>query len=192
MSSPTPESISHLLETVVPDDPDSLSGLITLFYDELRQLARGMMRREAPGGTLDSTDLVHEAVMRMARMSGVDLAANERQFFGAAALAMRRILVDRARRRSRKRPLPDLEHLLASRAIGDLGDEPELMLALDRTLDHLQKIDPRRSEIVNLRFFAGLSNAKTAAALGVSERTVKREWQFTRTWLFRRLGLNES
>lgn len=165
--------------------PDTLAGrasheLLPLVYDELRALARAHMAREAPGRTLQATALVHEAYLRLDDGG----AWNGRgHFFGAAAQAMRRILVEQARRRGRiKRgggqARVDLE--LAEPAIESPHED---VLAVDEAVQRLEALDPRKAALVELRWFAGLNNAECAEALGVSVGTVEREWRFIRPWL---------
>jgi RNA polymerase sigma factor (TIGR02999 family) len=169
------------------EGPLSAEGLLPLVYDELRALARAKMAREAPGATLQPTMLVHEAWLRL--VGDADPGWNGRtHFLGAAALAMRRILVERARRRGRLRhgggrARVDLE--------GDALADPvpdERLLAVDEAVARLESQDPRKGRIVNLRYFAGLGNEETAAVLGVSVGTVEREWRFIRAWLKAELG----
>ncbi len=166
---------------------EALEQLLPLVYDELRALAGARLRHERPDHSLQATALVHEAYIRLV---GWDQRSwNDRaQFYRAAAEAMRRILIDHARGRARGkrgggRVRVDLEHAnLAT------WRDPDDVLALDEALHRLTEQDPRAAEIVQLRFFAGLSVEETAKALELSIRTVHREWKFARTWLFRALG----
>lgn len=156
-------------------------------YEELRQLARREMRRELEPQTLQTTALVHEAYLRMFGDQTPDWS-NRAHFFGAAARAMRQILVDRARaRRAVKRgdgaqrvPFEQLE-------LARFDDDPERLLSLDRALTRLESIDERKARIVMLRFFSGLTIAETARVLDVSATTVKDDWQFARSWLQREM-----
>jgi RNA polymerase sigma factor (TIGR02999 family) len=156
-------------------------------YEELRRIAGRQIRRERRGCTLDTTTLVHEAFLRLAN-SGYEWQ-NRAHFFGAAAIAMRRVLIDAARRRtSRARAAPIGEEPLAT-IRGQSGPiDPVELLALDEALRELEQFDKRMHELVMLRCFAGLSVAEAAEALGVSERTCKRDWAFARAWLYRRLS----
>lgn len=157
--------------------------LLPLVYDELRQLARINLARERPGHSLQATALVHEAYLRM--LGGKSPSWNDRgHFFCAAAEAMRRILIDHARKRGRaKRGGDRVQVTLEDVAVGD-GPPLEDLLALDEAIQRLEEQDPRMAEVVRLRFYAGLSVEETAMALEVSERTVKREWAVARAWLF--------
>jgi RNA polymerase sigma factor (TIGR02999 family) len=156
--------------------------LVPVVYEQLRRLARARLAAER-GDSLRATDLVHEAFLRLAgdRPEGW---AGRAQYFAAAAVAMRRILIDRARARSRQRrggnkrrvPLAELD--LASAQDGDH------VLAIDEALQRLERADPRAAAIVRMRFYGGLSEEETAAALDLSARTVRREWVYGRAWLF--------
>jgi RNA polymerase sigma factor (TIGR02999 family) len=165
------------------------SELLPLVYDELRQLARARMANESSPLTLQPTALVHEAYLRVA---GNDAAKWDRKghFFAAAAIAMRRILVERARHYHRLKhggdqqrvPLDtDLDH---GAAAADLTD----VIAVDEALNRLEQIDPRKAQVVMLRYFAGLSVEETATALNLSPATVKNEWAFARVWLHKQLA----
>lgn len=164
-----------------------LERILPVVYDELRMLAQARLRHERPDHTLQPTALVHEAYIRLIgwQQSSWDDRAH---FYRAAAEAMRRILIEHARARGRDkrggdRVRVDLEHAnLAT------WNDPDVLLALDEGLRRLMKQDPRAAETVRLRFFAGLSFEETASALGLSVRTVKRDWEFARAWLYRALG----
>jgi RNA polymerase sigma factor (TIGR02999 family) len=184
--------ITLVLDAVCRGDPRAASDLLPLVYDELRRLARTRMAREAPGQTLQPTALVHEAYLRIT--GATDPGWNSRgHFFAAAARAMRRILVEQARRKARGKH--GGEHRRADVAVDDLpvviekplGD----ILAVDDAVRRLEAEDARKGEIVNLRYFAGLTAEETAAALGLSDRTVRREWRFIKVWLKRELEVGE-
>jgi RNA polymerase sigma factor (TIGR02999 family) len=157
--------------------------LLPLVYDELRGLARAKLRHERQGHSLQATALVHEAYIRM--LGAERPSWNDRgHFFRAAAEAMRRILIDHARKRGRaKRGGDRVQVTLGDVSVGT-GLPLEDLLALDEAIQRLEGQDPRMAEIVRLRFFAGLSVEETANALEVSERTVKREWAVARAWLY--------
>ena len=184
---PTQFEVTQMLAAASAGDPKASAELLPVVYEELRRLARGQMKKEVVGQTLQPTALVHEAYMRL--VGGADVKwQNRGHFFGAAAQAMRRILVERARHRGR------LKHG-GGRARVELGDqamssEPPAtdLLALDEALAKLEARDKRKADVVMLRYFAGLSIEETAAALDVSPATVKNEWTFARAWLFRALG----
>ena len=156
-------------------------------YDELRTLARARLARERqPHQTLQPTALVHEAYLRVAdRPRTWDRRGH---FFAAAALAMRRILVERARHYQRIKHGAGADHVEVDEAL--LGADPDLtdVIAIDEALSRLEQIDARKARIVTLRYFAGLSIEETASALDLSPATVKNEWTFARAWLFRALG----
>ncbi|MBT8484473.1 MAG: sigma-70 family RNA polymerase sigma factor [Phycisphaerales bacterium] len=176
------ETVGRLLRGDAPDAKVAAADLLPILYDELRTLARARMAREMPGQTIQATALVHEAYLRL--VGDEDPGWNGRgHFFGAAALAMRRILVEQARRKGRvkhggdrqRQPLED----------GCIAIEPEErdLLAVDDAVRRLETRDPRKGQIVNLRYFAGLTAEQTAHALGVSLGTVEREWRFIKAWL---------
>jgi RNA polymerase sigma factor (TIGR02999 family) len=175
--------VSKLLDLIARGNKKAESELVPLVYGELRHIAGRLMRGEGPNHTLQTTALVHEAYMRMVRPR--DTAWKDRtHFFAVAATIMRRILVDHARARSAEKrggtaPLP----LDLIEPVVDLED-PERILAVDVALTRLAGIDERQSRIVELRFFAGMTVEETAAVLEISSRTVKREWQLARAWLY--------
>jgi RNA polymerase sigma factor (TIGR02999 family) len=177
------------------EGPSTTSGdtdeMLARVYDELRRLAAARLAREGPGGTLQPTALVHEAYLRLV---GDEVRWDGRgHFFGAAAQAMRRILVERARHRGAARHGGGQVRVDIA---PDQLDAPDLIptassdqiLAVDRLLDRMEERDPRMAEVVKLRFFAGLSVDQTAAAMCVSDRTVRREWTFAKAWLSIELG----
>ncbi len=183
-----PENLTHLLQ----QPGASEEQLIDLVYRELRALARSRMKDEAPGLTLQTTALVHEAWMRIAGPEGERLAwQNRAHFFGAAATAMRRILVERSRRVRREKH----GGLLARQPLDavDMPIDPEALdfEALDAALEILSAKDERAAKVVELRFFAGLSVEETALSLGISERTVAREWNVARAVLAREMKRDE-
>ena len=182
-----PAAITSLLARAQEGDRQATDELLPLVYEELRELADRFLAAEKRGATLQPTALVHEAYLRLV---GSDQAGweNRAHFFGAAARAIRRILVDRARarraaRRGGDRPLRlDTDAPLA-------GPGPSLdVLALDEALAKLASVDAQKARVVELRFFGGLSVDETAASLGVSASTVAREWVFARTWLHRAMS----
>ncbi|WP_152052925.1 ECF-type sigma factor [Tautonia marina] len=175
--------VPELLSSIDRGDPYAADRLLPLVYDELRRLAAARLSCEPHGQSLQATELVHEAYLRLVGHDR-DRPFNGRgHFFAAAAEAMRRILVDRARRRhrlkrggGRSRMRVDLEALL----VDPPGDE---LLALDEALDALAREDPRAAALVNLRAFAGLGLAEAAEAMGLSRRSADREWAYARAWL---------
>jgi RNA polymerase sigma factor (TIGR02999 family) len=178
--------VTLILERAQRGDPQAAEELLPLVYDELRSLASAKMAQQPPGQTLQATALVHEAWLKLA--GGSTATWRDRQhFFRAAAEAMRHILIDRARRRLRLRhgqnagrvELDDLEIAAPARE--------EVLLQLDEALADLTALSPERAEIVKLRFFAGLDEAEVARVLGLSERSVQRQWSYARAWLFARI-----
>ena len=166
-------------------DDASRNHLFEAVYDELRRLARGRLRRERPDISLAPTALVHEAYLKLIdqRRAGWQ---NRAHFFAIAGHVMRRILVDHARARSAAKRGDDLRVPLEGVEMAEAALEVDV-LALDAALDKLSRVDQRQSELVELRFFAGLTIDETAAALDVAPITVKRDWALARAWLFREL-----
>ncbi len=178
----TRDQITRVLRELSRDEPRSAEELLPLVYDELRALARSRLRREVPGQTLQPTVLVHEVYLRL--VGDEDPGWNgRRHFFGAAALAMRRILVEQARRKARFKHGGDWRRVDVDDA--DPAVEPPAadVLAVHRAVERLEARDPRKGQIVNLRFFAGLTTRETADVLGLSVATVEREWRFVKTLL---------
>jgi RNA polymerase sigma factor (TIGR02999 family) len=167
------------------DAPGSSAELLPAVYDELRRLARARLSREPDGLTLQPTALVHEAYLRLTT-DGTDRRWDRRgHFFAAAAIAMRRILVERARRYGRikhggRQHRVDLD---ADADAAGIRVDPSDVLDVDRALTELEAIDPRKAQVVALRYFAGLTVEETAAAMQLSPATVKNEWAFARAWL---------
>jgi RNA polymerase sigma factor (TIGR02999 family) len=172
-----------------PDHPGTAGELLPEVYDELRKLARARLARERQSSqTLQPTALVHEAYLRVSGDGHERRWERRGHFFAAAALAMRRILVERARHYQRIKHGGASERVDLDSAL--LRADPGLtdLVAVDEALTRLEQSDPRKAQIVSLRYFAGLSVEETAAALGVSPATVKNEWAFARAWLYRALG----
>jgi RNA polymerase sigma factor (TIGR02999 family) len=165
----------------------ALDQLAPLVYDELRRLAGRYLRNERPGHTLQSTDLVHEAYLRMVDQQNVRWQSRA-HFFGIAAQMIRRILVDHARRRHALKRGADAVKLSLDDAIAASGQRDFDLVALDEALENLAKLDPQQSRVVELRFFAGLSIEETAEVLSISPATVKRDWTTAKAWLYRDLS----
>lgn len=169
----------------VSRDPSAVDKLLPLVYDELRKLASARMAREKSGNTLQATALVHEAYLRL-----VDKDQCEREwegrahFFKAASEAMRRILIDRARRKQRQRHGGDMERENIDHAPIAAPTKEETLLSVNEALDVLEQEDSRKASVVKLRYFVGLSNKETAETLGISLASVERDWAFAKAWLF--------
>lgn len=179
--------VTQLLQAMDAGDSRAADRLLPLVYEELRQLAAVRMAQEKPGQTLQATALVHEAWLRLAG-SGQQPAWNSRgHFFGAAAEAMRRILVDRARQKARVRHGGGLERIDLAQVTIATEDSDDTVLAIHEALEKLAAESPQKAEIVKLRYFTGLGHAETAQVLGVSEPTVRRHWAYARAWLYAEL-----
>jgi RNA polymerase sigma factor (TIGR02999 family) len=190
MPTPARPDVTELLIGWSEGDQEALSKLMPLVYDELRRLASRYLRRERPGHTLQTTALVHEAYLKLVDRSHASWQ-NRIQFFAAAAQVMRHVLVDYARnRRALKRGGEYLRLSLDEAAISANEKDADL-LALNEALDGLALMDPQQSRVIELRVFGGLTVAETAEALGISSRTVKREWSTAKAWLHRELS-NQS
>ena len=177
--------LTLLLKAACSGDPQAHTRLYEAVYAELRRLARASFRRESPGHTLQPTALVNEAFLRLAPACSFE---NRRHFFGAAAEAMRRILVDHARQRGAGKRGGGLERVTLS-GVDVAGDDALVdVLAVDSALTELGASRPRLAELVSLRCFAGMSIEEAAQALDVSPATAKRDWAFARAWLAERLG----
>ena len=172
-----------LLNAVEQGDPKAAEKLLELLYEELRLLAASKMAREAPGQTLQPTALVHEAWLRLVASQNPTFE-NRAHFFSAAAQAMRRILIDRARRKLRIRHGGELDRVDVEGQELAAPAPDEQLLAVHEALDILAKDHPVQAEVVKLRYFVGMTNEETAEILGVSVATVKNYWTFARTWIF--------
>jgi RNA polymerase sigma-70 factor, ECF subfamily len=177
--------VSGLLRAWGDGDRDALDRLTPVVYDELRRLARRYMRGERPGHSLQTTALVNEAYMRLVDYKSMQWQ-NRAHFFAVSAQLMRRILVDHARRHNLKRG-GGVQHVsLEETAIMD-DDQPADLVALDDAMNALARIDPRKVQVVEMRFFGGLSVEETAEVLKVSPVTVMRDWSTAKAWLYREL-----
>lgn len=180
--------LTQILQAVARGNQQAANELFPLVYDELRRMASRQMSNEDPGQTLQPTALVHEAFLRMVGPANAEGFANRRHFFGAAAEAMRRILVEKARHHGRvkhgfgKQRIELKEDLIVEES------QPEDLLAIDESLELLSQHDPLSAEIVNLHFFAGLSLDQIAVMQGVTPRTIFRQWAYARAWLYRCLS----
>ena len=181
-----PLDITKMLAAWTAGDRDALDRLLPLVYGELRRLARNRLRLERPGQSLQPTALVNEAYVRLVRMKRLQWQ-NRAHFFALCARLMRHILVDAARaRKFAKRAGGGVRVTLNEALLPGTSPDPDVV-ALDDALAALEEMDPRKSRVVELRFFAGLSVEETAAVLGVSTDTVSRDWKFAKTWLYQEL-----
>jgi RNA polymerase sigma factor (TIGR02999 family) len=179
--------VTRLLEAAAAGDRKAAADLLPLVYDELRKLAARRMAAESPDQTLQPTALVHEAYLRLIGLSDDRRWDNRGHFFAAAAEAMRRILVDAARRKTRERHGGGRERLDLEHIDPAAPDPRHDLLELDRSLTRLAAQDPQAARLVELRYFAGLSIPDAAEVLGISPRTADRVWAFARAWLHRDL-----
>jgi RNA polymerase sigma factor (TIGR02999 family) len=183
--------ITSMLSAVEQGDPKAAEDLLPLVYDELRRLAERKLAQERPGQTLQPTALVHEAYLRLMVNKGARRWDGRGHFFAAAAEAMRRILVETARRKSCSKNGGGLVKEMNPPDI-PCPRRPERLLALDEALDELTRVNPQAAELVKLRFFAGFSNADSASVLGVCPRKANQVWSYARAWLRERLGDDED
>jgi RNA polymerase sigma factor (TIGR02999 family) len=179
--------VTRILSQMDPGDPSAAEQLLPLVYEELRKLAAAKLAHERPGQTLQATALVHEAYLRLVGAGEREQSwENRGHFFAAAAEAMRRILVDAARRKgaakraARKQAILDLDQVAAPAASADL-------LALDEALTRLAASDPQLADLVKLRYFAGMTNQEAADCLAISSRTADNYWAYAKAWLLREI-----
>jgi RNA polymerase sigma factor (TIGR02999 family) len=179
--------VSHILSAIERGDPAAASQLLPLVYGELRKLAAAKLAQEKPGQTLNATALVHEAYLRLV---GGQQFENHGHFFAAAAEAMRRILIENARRKGRqkhgggrRREQPDLDNIIA-------GQSEEFLLSLHEALQQFAAHDPLKAKLVELRFFGGLTLQQAGACLNMSRPTADRAWRYARAWLYAAMARN--
>lgn len=186
----TPGEVTRLLHRLEAGDEDALDRIFPLVYDELRRAAERQLRRERPGHTLQPTALVHEAFLKLSGQKLPDWK-NRSHFFGVVARAMRQVLVDHARRRrAAKRGGGEEPAMITGDRIGFEVPLDEL-ITLDEALDRLNEVSPRLRQVVEYRFFAGLSERETADVLGITPRTAQRDWVKARAWLYKELYRDE-
>jgi RNA polymerase sigma factor (TIGR02999 family) len=180
--------VTHILHAIEGGDPQAAEQLLPLVYDELRRLAAQRLAQEKPGQTLSATALVHEAYLRLVGPGDEPRWNSRGHFFAAAAEAMRRILINRARDKLRHKRGGAWKRIdLDSLSVADQAADEDL-LALDESLERLAQEDPRCAELVKLRFFAGLTQEEAASALGLARRTADRTWAYARAWLYEALS----
>jgi RNA polymerase sigma factor (TIGR02999 family) len=177
------QEVTMLLSALTKGDPNAASKLMPLIYDELRRLAGSYMRREREDHTLQATALVHEAYLKLVEQRSVNWQ-NRAHFFGVAAQLMRRILVDHARGHLRQKRGGENQKVSLDEALVFAETQADELVAVDDSLNQLAKIDPRQARVVELRFFAGLNVDEAADVLGVSAKTIKREWSVAKAWLY--------
>jgi RNA polymerase sigma factor (TIGR02999 family) len=181
------DDVTELLSAIERGDPRASEELLPLVYRELRELAGHRLGHEGPGQTLQPTALVHEAYLRLVGASPDRGWDGRRHFFAAAAEAMRRILLENARRKKRLRHGGDRHRVDLDEEMVPVESPVEDLIALDEALEQLGLIDPQAAEMVKLRYFSGLSTEQAAEILGIPERSGYRTWAFARAWLYRRL-----
>jgi RNA polymerase sigma factor (TIGR02999 family) len=179
--------VTRILSAIEQGDPHAAEQLLPLVYVELRQLAAQKLGQEKPGQTLQATALVHEAYLRLVNVQKAERWDSRGHFFAAAAEAMRRILLNRARDKKRLKRGGDRRRIDLDQVEIALDTSDEQLIALDEALALLAVEDPGAAQLVNLRFFAGLTLKDAAASLGVALRTAERQWAYARAWLYARL-----
>jgi RNA polymerase sigma factor (TIGR02999 family) len=178
--------VTRILESIEQGQPKAADELLPLVYDELRKLAAHKMANQPPGQTLQATALVHEAYLRL--IGNEPVQWNSRgHFFSAAAEAMRRILIERARKKSARKHGGGLQRVDLDQVDIALDTDDDLLLLLNDALEEFREKDPTAAELIKLRFFVGLPNHQAAHLLGVSDRTAKRSWAYARAWLYHRM-----
>jgi len=180
--------VTRILSRIESGDPSAAEQLLPLVYDELRKLAAARLAQEQPGQTLQATALVHDAYIRLVDVAKVQRWDSRGHFFSAAAEAMRRILVDNARRRDSLKRGGNLDRVDLPELVAPLVDEPFDVLALNNALLELESEHPDKANLVKLRYFAGCSLEETAEYLGISRATAQRHWAYARAWLYGRLS----
>jgi RNA polymerase sigma factor (TIGR02999 family) len=178
--------VTLIMDKVSRGDRTAAEELLPLVYDELRRIAAGRMSHEAAGQTLQATALVHEAWLRMVG-DGARTWENRAHFFGAASEAMRRILIENARRKSRLKRGGDQQRIELDEVNLAAVTPDDKLLLIDEALEQLKATDKEKSRIVVMKFFGGLTNQEVAQTLGVTERTVERQWAYAKAWMFRQI-----
>jgi RNA polymerase sigma factor (TIGR02999 family) len=184
--------VNRILSAIEQGDPHAAEQLLPLVYDELRKLAATKLGQEKPGQTLQPTALVHEAYLRLVGSDNEQQWQSRGHFFAAAAEAMRRILLNRARDKRRLKRGGGRQRIDLDRIEIALDTDPEKLLALGEGLQRLSEIDKIAAQLVNLRFFAGLSLKQAAESLGIAQRTAGRQWAFAKAWLYDRLRRDQA
>ena len=185
---PCAATVTRLINEAGAGDPRAAASLLPLVYDRLRALARGRMRQERPDQTLQATALVHEAYLRLVDRDAVQHWDGRWHFYAAAAEAMRRILVENARRRGRLKRGGGMNRVELDPAGLTVDAPPDELVALDEALAKLAEQHPEKAQLVKLRYFAGLTIEEAAQALGIGTSTADRHWAFARAWLYRHMA----
>src|SRR5947209_3712269 len=180
--------VTHILSAIEQGDPTAAEQLLPLVYDELRKLAAQRLAHEQPGQTLQATALVHEAYMRLVDIDKARAWNSRGHFFAAAAEAMRRILIDKARKRQRRKRGGGWQRVDLDAVEVSIEEPPDYLVALDEALTKLAHKHPDKAALVKLRYFAGLTIDETAAVLGISPSTADRHWTYARAWLYRHMA----
>jgi RNA polymerase sigma factor (TIGR02999 family) len=175
--------VTRILSAIEQGDPHAAEQLLPLVYDELRKLAAARLKGDKPGQTLQATALVHEAYIRLVDVERTQHWKSRGHFFAAAAEAMRRIVIDGARRKASLKRGGNLQRLALDQIDVTGSEEPDKLLAVDEALIRLEEHDPAKAKLVELRFFAGLTIDEAALALGISAATANRHWAYARAWL---------
>lgn len=186
MTNSDSQQITSLLVEWGNGDQKALENLMPLVYDELRRIAHRFMRRQSAGHTFQTTELIHEAYLKLARSDDHNWQ-NRAHFFGVAAQAMRHILVDYARQRSSQKRGGWQEKITLDETAAVSFERSDELVRLDDAMQQLAALDERKARVVELKYFGGLTNEETAEVLKISPETVKRDWRFSRTWLLREL-----
>lgn len=184
---PNATPVTQLLRAWKQGDRAALDQLVPLIHDDLRRLARQRANSLAPGASLQATALVNEAYLRLAHSTPTEFK-DRAHFFAVSATVMRQIIIDEARSRSRDKRGGDWQRVALDEAEVGAGADPERLLAIDEALQRLSGVDGRKARVVELRFFAGMTNSEIADVLSVSADTVKRDWTFAKLWLARELS----
>lgn len=189
---PSAHEVTRILKAVGRGDPEAMAQLFPLVYDELRARAQALAREQRPGHTLQATALVHEAYLKLVDHAQVPWR-DRLHFFAVAAKVMRHVLADHAKHRGRKKRGGGWGRVTLADAAATLGGKNEAdFSAVDQALADLESFDPQRAQIVEMRFFGGMTEDQIAAVLEVSRRTVERQWRSARNWLYSRLSDGES
>jgi RNA polymerase sigma factor (TIGR02999 family) len=185
-------TVTRLLNEAGSGDSRAAADLLPLVYEQLRALAGRKMRQERADQTLQATALVHEAYLRLVDTTKIQLWESRWHFFAAAAESMRRILVDNARRRGRLKRGGEMNRVDLDKVDLTVNEPPEQLVALDEALTALAKAQPEKAQLVNLRYFGGLTHEEAAQALGISTSTADRHWAYARAWLYRHMASGED